>query len=213
LSKEGEKRLIPDPHGMIARIRAKLNPLCSVRNSKYCDVIIAMRMQGIAFMEIEKFLVSEGKQHRITASTVCRNLKATKMQVQLPYAEEIAEKWGGQIDLDLTREISLQIMNQRKRIDHMLRQEEGVQKTNPRYVDKRIAREMEVLTGFVKTLQAQLKDPMEAAKESVAAQDMLEQAGHVDVSEKGAEELTRMVLDGDITLGDPSDEDFLSTTH
>jgi hypothetical protein len=68
---------LPDPHGMIARVRARLPKNCSVRLSKYCDHIIAMRMQGLPFHQIETWLTEQGEAQRIPATTIWRNLQST----------------------------------------------------------------------------------------------------------------------------------------
>ena len=158
---------LPDPHGMIARIKARMNRNCAVRISPYCEVIVSMRMQGINFRSIEEWLIEQGPEHRISAATLCRNLKQSKMVVELNKAEELAEQWGGRIDLDLVREISGQILLQRKRVDKLQVREEKRQAGGEiNYLDKRIRQERALLVEMVKTLFSMMKTPLEAAVEA-----------------------------------------------
>ena len=143
---------LADPHGMIARIRRSLNPNCAVRLSPYCDVLISMRMQNIPYLQMEKFLIEQGKEknenYRISAPTLYRNFMKTKLNIELPYAEELAERWGGRIDLDLVRELSGQILIQRQRVDKLVRREQQMQRKTPGYHDKRIRAEQDALMAL-----------------------------------------------------------------
>lgn len=154
-----------DPHGMIANVRRRLSKQCAVALSPFCDSIIAMRMQGVPLRDIEKWLIEQGQESRIPASTIFRNLKNVKIDVKLPLAEEIAERWGGAIDIDMARELSGQVLIQRERIDKLVRRELDQQKTNLGYHDKRIHREQEMLVSLVAQLRQLVKDPDEALKE------------------------------------------------
>lgn len=193
---------LPDPLSLIARAKKRLNPQGAVAKSTYVDVILAMRLQGINYHAIEKWLTKQGPEHRVPASTLCRNLK--NINVDLPYAEELAEKYGGRIDLDLARELAGQIIQQRSRVDNLQRQEvkiqtEGLdgQKPNPRYLDKRIKPERELLASLIKDLHGMMKSPLEAAEEAVQA----EAVAGVTMSEDGESVLREMILSGDLKLG------------
>lgn len=193
---------LPDPLNLIAKAKKKLNPQGAVAKSPFTDVILAMRLQGINYQAIEKWLVKQGPDHRIPASTLCRNLKS--LEVNLPYAEELAEKYGGRIDLDLGRELAGQIIQQRNRLDNLQRQEikvqtEGVDggKPNPRYLDKRIKPERELLASLIKDLHGMMKSPLEAAEEALQADQMVE----VSMTEDGRAVLRDMILSGDLKLG------------
>lgn len=193
---------LPDPIAIIAKMKKRLNPQGAVAKSPYVDVIIGMRLQGINYGAIEKWLVKQGLEHRIPASTLCRNMK--HLQVELPYAEELAEKYGGRIDLDLGRELAGQIIQQRARVDNLQRNEiliqtEGLngQQPNPRYHDKRIKPERELLASLIKDLHGMMKSPLEAAEEAMQADAV---AG-VEVSEDGEAVIREMILSGDIKLG------------
>ena len=122
------------------------------------------------------------------------------MTVELPLAEELAERWGGNIDLDLARELSGQIVLQRTRLDKMHRGELEMQKSNTRYFDKRIGPEQERLESLIKTLHSMMKSPLEAAKERTAADA---EAGSRDLklSDDAGKLLTQLILDGEISLG------------
>ena len=156
------KKRLPDPGRMIERIKLKLNPYCAVRKSIYCELIIAMRMQGIPYRDVEDWLVKQGMEHRIAAPTICNNFKHTGITVSLTKAEELVEQYGGILNIDTVRELSLQIYTQRGRIDRLVRQEEARQKKEDRvYHDKRIRAEIDTLTSLVKTLHAITREPLE----------------------------------------------------
>lgn len=186
---------LPDPHGFIARVRGRLPKNCAVALSPFCDTIIAMRMQGVPFRDIEKWLVEQGPEYRVPSPTIYRNLKRCRLQVDLPYAEELAERWGGRIDLDLVRELSGMIVVQRQRIDKLVRGELNQQKNNPRYHDKRISREIQTLESLTKTLQVMLKNPDEAVEERMKA-DKMKLAQSFDVSPEALTVIKDLILGG-----------------
>lgn len=156
---------VVDPHGFISRVKKGLPKNCAVMLSPFCDSIIAMKMQGLSYLQIEKFLITQGDQYRISAPTIWRNLKKSKVNVRLPYGEELAERWGGQIDLDIARELSVQILVQKERLDKLIRSEAAKQRTNAHYHDKRIKQEQETLLQMMAKLQTMMKSPEEAAEE------------------------------------------------
>lgn len=194
-----ERVKLADPHGMISRIKSRLNKACAVARSPFCEVVISMRMQGIPFREIEGWLIRQGQEYRIPACTILRNLKDTKLQVNLPYAEELAERWGGSIDLDLVRELQGQILAQRERISRMQKHEAEQAKKRPGWADKRIRGEVETLNGLIKTLQSMMKDPEEAVKERALAD--AQTTYPVAMSEDGLAVLTELLLSGDLKMG------------
>lgn len=191
---------LPDPAGMISRIKSRLAKNCAVKNSPFCEVIISMRMQGVDYRTIEAWLIDQGQEHRISSVTIWRNLKSTKLKVELPYAEELAEKWGGRIDLDLAREMSGQIVAQRLRVDSLQRKEVEKQKNNPGYHDKRIVKERTALADLIKGLHAMMKSPMEAAAESVAASELMRSA-HPTLTLDGEAVVRELILSGQLQLG------------
>lgn len=192
----------PDPQGMISRVRARLPRNSSVRMSQFCDHIIAMRLQGVPYHGIEKWLQSKGKEFRIPAATIWRNFKATKIKIVLPYAEELAEKWGGGIDIDLARELSRQILVQRNRVDHMVIQEAEKRKTSPMFTNKLIRAEMETLNNLIHSMTMMLKSPMEAADERARAESLLKKVGgELELNEAAQNTLVDMILSGDLKIG------------
>ena len=199
MAKEIQK--LPDPHGMIARVKGRMSKNCAVRISLYCDIIISMRMQGIPYRQIEAWLIDQGDEYRISASTLYRNLTKTKLKVDLPYAEELAEKWGERIDLDHARELAGQILAQRKRVDKLQRLEEETQKKNERYFDRRLKPERELLMNMIKTMVVMMKSPLEAAQEAMEASALMGTIGF-SMTEDATSVLKDMLLSGELQYGE-----------
>lgn len=194
---------LPDPHGLIARIRARLNKKCAVRVSPFCDYIISMRMQGIPYREIEDWLLEKGEQYRISQATIWRNFKQAKIEVKLTYAEEMLEKMGGVINIDLVREMSQNILTQKTRLDRLVRAEENRRKTpgSENYVDKRIRQEMQMMNDMLAKLHAMLeKAPADAAAAAEEEIRRMDQQG-VGLTEEAASVLTDMILNNEIMVG------------
>jgi len=189
------KEKLPDPLAEIAQLRKKLNPKSSVAKSPFCDVLLSMRMQGVNYHAMERWLIEQGQEQRIPASTIFRNMKG--IEVNLPYAEQLAERWGGRIDLDLSRELAGQLIAQRMRVDKLQRQEEKLQETNARYLDKRLRGERELLASLIKDLHGMMKNPMEAAIEAMQADALTT----MSISEDASALVTEMILNGEIKLG------------
>lgn len=191
---------LPDPQNMISRVKARMSKKCAVRVSPYCEIIISMRMQGIDFRSIEKWLIEQGEEYRISPTTIMRNLRSTKMEVELPFAEELAEQWGGRIDLDYARELSGQIVSQRHRISKMQRREEVKQNENEGYFDKRIRAEVDTLHSMIRTLHSLMKSPLEAANEAIAASGIIKAATlHMTPDVRGV--IRDMLLSGELAFG------------
>jgi len=195
---------LPDPQGMIARIKGRIPKNCAVRVSPYCEVIISMRMQGINFRKIEEWLIDQGPEHRIAASTICRNIKQSQIIVELSKVEEMAEQWGGRIDLDLLRELAGQIILQRKRVDILQTREEEKQQDSKYYMDKRIRHERALLVDMVKTLFSMMKTPLEVAVEAFEAAALFGPV-QMDVNEDAMAVIRDLILSGELALA-PSDE-------
>lgn len=192
---------LPDPQGMISRIRSNLPRNCSVKKSPFCDHIIGMRLQGISYHQIEDFLKKQGKEFRIPSTTVWRNLEATKLQVELPYAEELKERWGGKFDLDVAKELANQILVQRKRVDQMVRHEQERKINNPGFYNKAIRAEMETLTNTLRCLKDMMKSPDEAVRERVAADGMAKALDpSFEVDKDTADLLQEMILSGEFKI-------------
>jgi hypothetical protein len=191
---------LPDPQGMIARIKRRLKPNCSVAVSPYCETLIAMRMQSVAFLEMEKWLVQRGPEFRIPSATLCRNFKDAKAVIDMPLAEELAEQWGGSFDFNTTRMLAGQILIQRKRVDRMVRNEQKRQEESPNYMDRRIRAEMETLTIMTKNYNQMLKSPVEAARDMEEIEEKASQQ-EVSLSPEALEAVTGMILSGKIKVG------------
>lgn len=194
---------LPDPHGLIGRIRARLNKKCAIRVSPFCDYIISMRMQGIPFRDIEAWLIEQGDQYRISAATIWRNFKQSKIEVKLTYAEEMLEKMGGVINLDLVREMSQNIITQKQRVDRLVRGEENRRKQagSENYVDKRIRQEMQLMNDMIAKLHSMLeKAPGDAAAAAEEELRRMDQAG-IGITEDAASLLTDMILNNEISVG------------
>jgi len=167
---------LPDPHGWISRIRGKLKPNGSVRRSPYCDILIAMKMQRVPDLKIEQWLIQQGAEFRIPASTLNRNFREVDLKVAIPYGEELAERWGGRIDLDVARELQVQILAQRERVDAMQRaenkrREEGGDDAQFFFL-KNLGNERKLLKEMLADLFRMMKSPLEAARERIMADKM-----------------------------------------
>lgn len=193
---------LPDPLGMLARIKSKMNPQCAVRRSTYCDYIISMSMQAVPYRDIEAWLIEQGPQYRIAASTICKNLKTSKLDVRLTHAEEKLEKLGGFINLNHVRELSQLIITQKGRVDHLVRLEEEKRKDPAlkHYSDKRIAQEMDLMAGMIKSLNSILaltKD--DAAKRLEESMKAMDDQG-LKMTADGKTMLTDLLLHGDLVV-------------
>lgn len=200
------KQKLPDPLGMIARVRNKLNPACAVRKSPFCDYIISMRMQSVPYREIEAWLIEQGSEYRISSPTVFKNFKKVKLETRLTYAEEMLEKAGGFIKLDLVRELSQNIITQKARVDRLVRGEEKrrEQQNYENYVDRRIRGEMELLNRMCRDLDDMLrKVPDEVARQNAEALKKMDDQG-IPMSEDAQRVLADLILKGEIALS-PSD--------
>jgi len=199
---------LADPQGMIRLVKGRLPKNCSIRKNKYCEHIIAMRLQGVAFHKIADWLEGREGNHRIPSATLWRNFKKTQLKVSLTWAEELIEKYGGEVDIDLVKEMTSQILTQKVRIDKMVRGEKEKQKGNSRYMDRRIRQEMETLQKLLVALQAMKKTPQELMAEAMAA-DALENTTTFKLTDAASEALTQLILEGAIEVGlsdtDPND--------
>lgn len=198
---------LPDPHGFIRRIKGKLNKRCAVRQSPFCDVIISMRMQGVPFRDIETFLVDQGEGYRISSPTICKNFKQTRMEVKLTYAEEMLEKMGGIINLDLIREASQNIILQKERVDRLVRREEIIQtkgmndqKANPAYLDRRVKGELELLNNMIRQLHAMLEKTSSGENVDPEVLNKME-AQELHMTEDVAQVLADMIINDELVVG------------
>lgn len=194
---------LPDPMGMIARIRNRLNPQCAVRLSPFCDVIISMRMQGVEYRHIEKWLIEQGPQYRISPAAILRNLKNTKLHVQLTYAEEMLENLGGQVDVDLIQEMSKNVWTQKQRIDGMVRAE-AERRAKPGeggYTDRRIRHEMEVYGELLKNLHTFLQDAPIKAQQAIEAEQKRMDADGLMATKDALDVIRDLLLNNELSMG------------
>jgi hypothetical protein len=194
---------LADPEGLIARVRSRLNPQCAVRLSPYCDVIIAMRMQGVDFRGIEKWLLQQGDQFRIPPATLHRNLRATKLQVNLTYAEEMLERMGGQVDIDLVTEMSKTVWTQKQRVDLLVRDEQTrrAQPGSESYMDRRIRHELEVYNELLRALHTVLQEaPIKARQAAEAEQQRLDSQG-ITATKDALVVLRDLILNDELRMG------------
>jgi hypothetical protein len=196
-----KRQVLPDPHGMIARVRARLNKKCAIRQSPFCDVIISMRLQAIPFRDIEKWLIEQGQEYRISSPTIFRNFKQSKIQVNLTWAEEMLENLGGQVNIDIIREMSQNIYMQKQRVDALVRVEQEKRKSNPAFSDKRIRQELTIQNDMLTKLHAMLvKIPGEATNKMEEDIKKMEKEG-IGLTEDAAHVLTDLIINGDIVIG------------
>lgn len=196
---------LADPLGYIEKTKKDLNPHCKVRKSPYCDHIIALWLHGSPYLKIEKWLVDRGPEHRIPSPTIFRNFKEVKRLVTLPFAEEQAERFGGVIEIDISREMAGLILAQRERIDKLLRREQFQQKSaNPDYHDHRIRKEMELQLEQLKTA-AEYLDKLEDQRHDDPLEQIIE-AGGLVIAPEVESALTDMLLHGEIAVKKAEDD-------
>lgn len=206
---------LPDPQHMIARIRARLNPQCAVARSPYCDVIISMRMQGVDYRGIEKWLIQQGTQHRIAASTIFRNLQGSKLHVKLTYAEEMLENMGGQAEVDLINEMSKVVWTQKQRVDLMVRDEIERRKSpgSESYIDRRIRHELEVYNELLRNLHNVLQEAPVKAKAAADAEEQRMATQGIEATPDAKTVLRDLLLNGELSLGGANLSPNGRTTH
>lgn len=188
---------------MISKIRAKLPRRSAVRQSRYCDHIIALRLQGNSFSKISKWLEVQGEEFYISPVSISENFKKAKREIEIPYAEEVAERWGGDIDFDAAHELKRSILLQRRRIDRLIRAEDDKAKTAPDYFNPKIKYEIRCLAILIKQYQSMMKSPVEAADERLQADNITrvtqdDQNADMQLAQK----LEELILKGEIENSD-----------
>jgi len=197
---------LPDPHGWISRIRGKLKPNGSVRRSPFCDILIAMKMQRVPDLKIEQWLIQQGAEFRIPASTINRNFREVDLKVAMPYGEELVERWGGRIDLDVARELQVQILAQRERVDAMQRVENKKRKEGGESAEffflKNLGNERKLLKEMLADLFRMMKSPMEAARDRILA-DQMDSLVEQELDPETEKVLVDLLLDGKLSMKGP----------
>lgn len=163
-----------------------------------------MRLKRVPCREIEAWLIQQGKDYRISYPTISRNLKKAGVDPNLSYGEEQIEAWGGDPTLNLTRELSAQILAQKNRVDRLIVMENGRNKGRdekaPYYIDRRIAREMELLKGMIADHHKMIRENEEKEKGDVDAKFV-----GIVLTKDAEQVLTEMLLGGEIKLNVPAD--------
>lgn len=201
---------IPDPHNKIASIRSKLSRKSRVKKSFYCDHIIALRLQGNSFQKISKWLSDQGEEFYISAVTLAQTFKNVQAEYSLPYAEELAERFGGEVDFDAAHELKRIALIQRHRVDKMTRAEEENQLTGkPYYFNTRIKFEIQTLADLIKQFHGLMKNPLEAAEERSQAEALLHSVDDSDnVNAELAAFIEKSILEG--TLSNDALQEFMN---
>jgi hypothetical protein len=201
---------LPDPQGFIKKIRDSLKPECAVARSPFCDHIISQRMQKVPFKRIEEWLSNQGngdENFRITASSLCKNFKDTRLSVSLSYAEDLIDRSGGSVHLDCVYELAMSVITQKRRVDSLTRSEKSVQESqdlkdhqNRIYLDERIKSEYELLLKMMSQFgKLTEKLPEEVLKERHSKLEELER-GSLAMSPSVVKSLSDMIVSGDISL-------------
>lgn len=194
------KSRLADPAGKIAGIRAKLNPRCAVRKSRYCEILISQFLQGMPYQEMEAWTERQGPEHRISTTTIWRNFMKAGLAASKTMVEEQVEANGGVIHLDLVREAKQNILMQKQRIDHLVRSEteKRTRQGFEHYHDKRIAQEIKLQQEMIAALAKMIADEThlhpEDAEETKARQSPLH------LSEEAKPVLADMLINEEIKL-------------
>jgi len=185
----------------LSLLKRRLSPKCAVRLSPFCEQIIAMRLKRVPFREIEQWLMKQGADYRISYATISRNLSVAGFNVDLSFGETKIEEWGGDVELDLSRELAALILAQKHRVDQLVDGENAQNQIRPKgkvvpyYIDRRLAREMELFKAMI------------ADHHRMERENKLSQKGISDkklvaivVSADAEQVLTDMLLAGEIEL-------------
>lgn len=204
----GEIPKMADPHGILGKIRGRMSKDCAVRKSRYCDNIIAKRLQGIPLQKIRDWLFDQNPAAAIPVPTLARNLtKAIKeTEMDQTIAEKMAEGWGGEIEMDLERTILGQILIQRRRVDDMTRAESDRKKNKPGYMNPRIRQEMETLMTLIaqhERLRAASVPEEDLTVRTLEAEEQ-SKAGTIQLSGDGETALLELILSGKMTVSLPT---------
>ena len=204
-----------DPYGTIKHVRDQLPKGSKVRKSKYCDLIIAWRMQSYTLQEIQAELAK--REEEISLGALSTAFKGVQFTEEIRYTTELAEKMGGQLELDHVKELAHTIFLQTRRVGQMVRDEAISHAPNPltgapatkRY-NNNIRREMEVLAHMIAQYHAILKTPVEMAEEMVAAEQVLTESGLSEdaIDEVFAKFLEEKMISGELSVDNLVHDEF-----
>lgn len=184
---------IPDPTGRIAKAVKAITRKSSVRQSPYCEWIIARRLAGDTYLELEAGLRQFGRQYRISASTIYRALKKAGLDQHVPHGVLVAEGFGGDQEIDAPREVRLQIISQKQRVNDLVTQEAKKKLLDPNYSDPRVGQEMGLLNDLFRTLKL-----LAATTKAPAGKNMADDEPALTEEEEIA--LADMIVDGKVTI-------------
>lgn len=186
----------------VADVLKVLEPKCAVALSEFKEEIIAARLQGMTYKEIEALTASLGGRDRvIPRATLHRNLNTAIKRAELPLATELAEERGLELEkFDATRELQAQILVQRERINALTKREYEKRKTSDGYLDPRLTEEMALLNEMIRTLRTIKPEELKGE----------ERKGRVmTIPDKSMEALAELILSGKmeiVALEEQSDE-------
>lgn len=147
--------------------------------------------------------MSQGEEFYISSVTLAQSFKNAQQEYSIPYAEELAERFGGEVDFDAVYELKRVALLQRHRLDKMAKQEEEKQESgNANYFNHRIKFEIDTLANLLKQFHLLMKNPLGAAEERSQAEALLSAVDDTsNVNEKLAEFLEVQILNGTMTNG------------
>lgn len=201
-----------DGDGRILRIRQHLRVKCALRKSPYCDWIIALRLQGVTYPQLSRWLFE--RDYGMPIATLCVNLK----NIAVPNRTREADAIGGRFGTDEEAELEGQIAMLRGRIDKMHNYEKARQagspgnpKANPPipamapepgYYHPRIERTSEIMQNAIVNLATLRERAAErAASESPKDKKTLQNA----ISAEAMDVIRGLYLTGQIRLLDDVD--------
>jgi len=189
----------------LSLLKKRLSPQCAVRKSPFCEQIIAMRLKRVPCREIEQWLIGQGKDYRISYATVNRNLLTAGINPDLSFGEAKIEEWGGDPELDLSRELASLILAQKNRVDLLVNVEnernQNRRKGGAPYIDRRLAREMELFKAMLADHHRMERENKQGDKGIVDSRMI-----GVILTEDARTVLTEMLLHGEIKLDAGSDD-------
>jgi len=186
---EAQEETFPDPQQILTAIKQKLKAGCSVRDSKFVDLILSRRLNGCTFREIEEELTAKGLEYRIPASTIWRNMTEAGAGGTDFEWTALIDMWGGEKEIDIQGELKNQAFMQKYRINALVKREREKKKLTPEYMDRRIREEMETLVLMLKTLH-------ETGVESVDDTKAAKLGKGMEIDSEAEQQLEAMILSG-----------------
>lgn len=203
------KVALPDPPSIsekISSISMVLEPKCAVALSPFRDRIIAARLQGMTYRELEEYTTSiGGLEGMIPSQTLHRNLSKAIAATEVPLATELAEERDLNLsDFDATRELQAQILVQRERINGLTRREKEKRVTHDGYLDPRLSIEMTLLNDMIRTLRTIKSEPVVDPKKPVRT---------LMIPDTSMEKLAELILSGTLEISAVEEIGDVPTFH